>query len=374
MIMQIIEVKTRRELRKFVEFPDKLYAECPQYVPALHKDQIETLESYPAKEYCKQKMWMAVDEKGNVYGRICAIVNPRYNELYGKKCCRFGWFDVVDDYDLALELMRTASNWAKAQGMTQIHGPLFYNTMGKQGMLVEGFQNTPQFNTIYNHPYYPEFLERMGFVKECDWVQYKVLDNIATERVRLISQRLQERYKLHAVPVEEYVQDSARVEQFLKSYSEIFSRSVYNFIPLTESEMKAEAAAFIPMLRNEYCAIICDENGDLAGFGICMPSVSEAFKKAKGRLFPTGWYHILKAMKGDDNPVCDLMLMGGAEQWEGKGIAAVIHTVSAENRKNLHIEYNITNPQIETNSAAKVWASYNSELYNRRRCYIKDID
>lgn len=372
--MDIVEVITRRQLRKFVEFPDMLYAKCPQYVPALHKDQMDTLTKDAALEYCITKKWMAVDKKGNVYGRICAIINPRYNERYGKKYCRFGWFDVIEDYDLAKELIDTAQRWAKAQGMTQIHGPLFYNTLGKQGMLVEGFENVPQANTLYNFPYYPEFLERMGFVKECDWLQYKVNAVDATDRIKALGKRLKERYQLESRNVEEIKNDPKMVQQFLQAYSDIFSRSVYNFIPFTQAEMDQEARGVLGMLRNDYCSILYDKDGELAGFGIVFPSLSRALQKAKGRLFPLGWYYILKDLKRNDNPVADMMLIGGAEKWEGKGISAVVHCDLAEKYTRLKVKYNISNPQIETNSAVNVWSTYNNELYMRRRCYIKDID
>lgn len=372
--MEIIEVKTRRDLYRFVTFPDKLYSKCPQYVPALHKDQMDTLTKDAALEYCIHKMWIAVDGKGHVYGRICAMINPHFNERYGRKCCRFGWFDVVHDYDLAHELILTAQKWAKAQGMTQIHGPLFFNTLGKQGMLVEGFDNVPQATTIYNYRYYPEFLERMGFEKEYDFLQYKIPVNVPTERVSSIAQRLRDRYHLQSMDVETLKQDPERIQQFMQAYSDIFSRSVYNFIPFTQAEMMQEVKMILPMLRNDYCSIFCEENGEIAAFGICLPSMSEAMQKAKGRLFPCGWYHLLKAMKGSDNNVADLMLIGAAEKWEGKGVTAIVHWDIARRREGLHIDYNITNPQIETNKAVNVWESYEHELYMRRRVYIKDID
>lgn len=372
--MQIVEVHTRRQLRQFVSFPDRLYRDCPQYVPALHADQIQTLTSNAALEYCTQKLWLAFDDKGEICGRICAMINPRYNERFGKKCCRFGWFDVIEDFEVCKALIDTASDWARSQGMTQIHGPLFYNTLGKQGMLVEGFDNVPQATTIYNYPYYPEFLERLGFVKECDWIQYKVISNVPTERLAAIAERIRQRNKLVSCDVETLKKDPARVKQFLQAYSEIFGRSVYNFIPFTEKEMEDEAAQTLSLLRNEYCSILCEENGDIAAFGICFPSLSAAMQKAKGRMFPMGWYHILKALRGNDNPVADLMLTGAAEKWEGKGLTAVIHSDLAWRRRNLKIEYNITNPQIEDNKAVNVWAGYDNELYMRRRCYIKNID
>lgn len=372
--MHIVEVNTRKQLRQFVGFPDKLYRDCPQYVPALHSDQMNTLTECASLEYCIQKLYLAEDEDGTVKGRICAMINPRYNDRYGKKCCRFGWFDVIEDFDVAKALIDKASAWAKEQGMTQIHGPLFYNTLGKQGMLVEGFENIPQFNTIYNFPYYPEFLERMGFVKECDWVQYEMDGFTIPERLERISDRLKERYRLHFCSVERLKRDKERVRAFLQLYSDVFSHSVYNFIPFTEAEMQEEARQSFSMLDDRYCLILMDENDEVAAFGINFPSISRALQKAGGSLRPFGWLHILKAVKCHNDYV-DLMLTGSAEKWQGKGLSAVLHAEASRRWRRMGIRKSVTNPQIETNSAAQVWAGYDTAVpYMRRRCYIKDID
>ena len=173
---RIIEVNDAKDIIRFVRFPDNLYRGCPQYVPALHTQEVRNLTKDAALEYCVHKMWMALDG-GKVVGRICAMINPRYNERYGKKCVRFGWFDTIKDIKVARLLIETAEAWAKEQGMDTIHGPLYYNTLGKQGMLVEGYENIPPFNCLYNFPYYNDFMEQLGFEKECDWVQYKMVAN-----------------------------------------------------------------------------------------------------------------------------------------------------------------------------------------------------
>ncbi|MCQ2146522.1 MAG: hypothetical protein MJZ16_03295 [Bacteroidales bacterium] len=166
----IVEVITKKDIKKFIKFPDDLYKDNKQYVPALHGDQMHTLTKFPSLSYCTRKMWLAMDGK-KVVGRIQAIINPRYNELFGKKNVRFGWFDFIEDFEVAKLLIETAEAWAKAQGMDTIHGPLFYNTLGKQGMLIEGFQNIPPFNCYYNFPYYKDYVEKLGCETECGWVQ-----------------------------------------------------------------------------------------------------------------------------------------------------------------------------------------------------------
>ena len=193
----IIEVEGKKDLKRFIKFPDELYKDCKQYVPALHSDQMFSLTKDPALDYCKHKLWMVLD--GNkVVGRICAMINPRYNELYGKKRARFGWFDTINDIDVAKLLIGKAEAWAKENGMTEVHGPLYYNTLGKQGMLVEGFENIPPFNCLYNFPYYNDLVTALGYEKECDWLQYKMdASQGVQEKVSRIAGMLKERYNLH---------------------------------------------------------------------------------------------------------------------------------------------------------------------------------
>ena len=367
----IKEVKSRRDLRRFVRFPDRLYRGCEQYVPALHSDQVNSLTRVSTLSYCEHAMWLALDGD-RVVGRISAAINPRYNELYDKKRVRFGWFDTIDDMEVARLLISTAEAWAKAKGMTEIHGPLYYNTLGKQGMLVEGYENTPPFNCLYNYPYYNDFMEALGFEKECDWVQYKVVaDAGVPEKVDRVADALAEKYRIAPVNISKLKKDKGKVREFFKIYNETFSKSVYNFIPFTDEEIEEEAAGMIPYVNDRTSTILADENGEVVAFGICIPSISEALKKAKGHLFPFGWIHLLKALR--TYYVEDLMVNGVVEEWRSKGASAIYYKeLSAKSIAN-GTHWGITNPQIETNNAVNVWSSYEHYPFMRRRCYIKTI-
>ena len=236
---------------RFIKFPDKLYRNCPQYVPALHSDQVKSLTKVSTLSYCKRKMWMVMDGK-KVAGRICGMINPRYNERYGKKRARFGWFDTIDDFRVAELLIHTAEDWARENGMNEIHGPLYYNTLGKQGMLVEGFENTPPFNCLYNFPYYNDFITRLGYEKECDWLQYKVRSNLELpEKVTRIGKLLKERYNLHEGSLNSLKKDKAMVRYFFEVYNKSFADTVYNFIPFTDEEIDEEASAFLPFINDK---------------------------------------------------------------------------------------------------------------------------
>lgn len=370
----IREVTGRRDLKRFIRFPLDLYRDCKEYVPSLNMDQKHSLTKAPSLRYCKLKMWLAVDKAGKVAGRIAGMINPRYNELYGRKRARFGWFDVIEDFDAARLLFDTAMAWAASEGMEEIHGPLYYNTMGKQGMLVEGFDGTPPFNCLYNFPYYPEFMERLGFVKELDWIQYRVRANQGLpERMEQISQRMMSRYNLRVADIRKLKKDKELVMKFFRNYNESFA-GVPNFIPYDEYEIEEEARQSISLLSPETNCILMDQQGDIAGFGICFPSISEALKKARGRIFPFGWWWLLKAMRPKHIEVLDLMLMGNAPKYQNTGISVIVHKTLAENFRRLGIDYAITNPQVETNTAVNVWDRYEHEPFMRRRCYIRKID
>lgn len=368
---RIIEVKTRRDLKKFISFPDKLYKGCPQYVPALHSDQVKSLTKVSSLKYCTRTMWLAMD--GNkVVGRICAMINPRYNERYSKKRARFGWFDTINDLEVARLLLGTAEKWAKDHGMNEIHGPLYYNTLGKQGMLVEGFENLAPFNCIYNYPYYNDLVTALGYVKECDWLQYKMkADQGVPDKMKSIAGRLQERYKLKVGDIDSLKHDHALVREFFRIYNDSFSESVYNFVPFTDEEIEEEAAQTIGLLDKRLCCFLLDEHNEIAAFGISFPSISKALQKARGSLFPFGWFHMLRALKKFDT--IDLMLNGAAPKWQNTGVSSVYHCIMAQKYKDADVRWAISNPQIETNLAVNVWDRYEHELYMRRRCYVKSI-
>ena len=370
---KVVEVRTRRDLKRFIRFPDKLYRNCPQYVPALHGDQAHSLMRSASLLYCRRKMWMVMDGK-EVVGRICAMVNPRYNERYGTKRARFGWFDMIEDFEVARLLLETAEAWAAEQGMTEIHGPLYYNTLGKQGMLVEGFGNVPPFNCLYNYPYYNDFVLRFGFAGEVDWVQYKMrADTGTTEKIIRLAGLLKERYNLHEGSIDAVKKDPDRIREFFKVYNESFADAVYNFIPFTDEEIEEEAKSVMPFLSDRTSSVIFDENGDLVAFGICFPSISKALQKAKGRLFPLGWYHLLRALRRNDT--VDLMLNGAVPAWQNKGVSSLFHVSIAEKAAREGIAWAVANPQIESNgTAVNVWLKYDNELYMRRRCYVKEIE
>lgn len=372
MLYKAREVTSRRDLKNFIRFPESLYKGCAQYVPPLHKGQEHELRFSASLKYCQRKMWLAEDASGNIVGRICAVINPRYNEKYGTKRVRFGWFDLINDLEVARVLFDAAESWAKAEGMEEIHGPLYYNTLGRQGMLVEGFDKIAPFSCLYNHPYYVDIVQALGFEKECDWIQYMMpADQGEDAKLRAISERLMQRYNLRVADFDALKKDRNMVRKFFKTYNECYDGTVYNFIPFTEEEIEEEIDQIVGQLDKRLCCVLMDSDNEVAAFGVAIPSLSKAMQKAKGSLFPFGWYHVLKAMK--DFTYLDLMLEGAAPKWQNTGISAVFHGQMARQFGECGAKWALANPQIETNTAVNVWARYEHKLWLRRRCWIKKI-
>ena len=368
MLYKAREVTSRRDLKNFIRFPESLYKGCAQYVPPLHKGQEHELRFSASLKYCQRKMWLAEDASGNIVGRICAVINPRYNEKYGTKRVRFGWFDLINDLEVARVLFDAAESWAKGEGMEEIHGPLYYNTLGRQGMLVEGFDKIAPFSCLYNHPYYVDIVQALGFEKECDWIQYMMpADQGEDVKLKAISERLMRRYNLRVADFDALKKDRNMVRKFFKTYNECYDGTVYNFITFTEEEIDQ----IVGQLDKRLCCVLMDSDNEVAAFGVAIPSLSKAMQKAKGSLFPFGWYHVLKAMK--DFTYLDLMLEGAAPKWQNTGISAVFHGQMARQFGDCGAKWALANPQIETNTAVNVWARYEHELWLRRRCWIKKI-
>ena len=379
MIMPITirEVTTDKQFRQFYKFQNRLYRKCRYYVPTLDMDQKHSLKEDPALLYSKRKLFLAYNDKGKVVGRVQGIINPRYNDYYGLKRVRFGWFDFEEDPSIAEALIDAVQKWGKEEGMTEIHGPLAYNTLGRQGMLVEGFDKEPQVNCLYNYPYYVDYMQKMGFEKECDWIQYEMDPGQGLpEKLGRISKLLIERYGLQVLKIRQVKKDKALKEkllaQFFKIYNESF-KAVHNFIPLTKEEEEEMGNHYFSYLKEGLTCMVLDKDGNLAAFGVSVPSLSRAFKRARGKLFPIGWIFILLAFWRYKK--VDLLLLGSAPEWHSKGLSAIFHTKMETNYYKMKLKSAISNPQIDTNIAAiKVWDSYKKEFYMRRRCWIRSID
>ena len=366
------EVTSERDLDRFVRFPDELYKGCAQYVPPLHRDQKFMLTGAATLKYCRHRMWLA-EQDGKVVGRISAIINPRYNEFYGVRRVRFGWFDTIDSKEVAAALLGEAEKWAKGEGMTEIHGPLHHMPYGRQGVLVEGFENVPPFNCIYNYPYYRLLLEELGFEPERDSVQYIMVANHGVpDKARRVAALVEEKYGLHVGCIDKLKKDPAMVEAFFDTFDSSFRDKVPNYVPLTEEEKAQECRRIIPFLTDRTSCLLLDRDDNIVGFGVSMPSMSQALQKAKGRLLPFGWFHLWRALHKYE--LTDLMANGVCRQWQNKGVSSIYYREMAEKALRAGNRRAISSPQTVAGTAANIWNCYEHEPYMLRRTYIKKID
>lgn len=371
MSKQIIvkEVTSPRQIKNFIRYPKQLYKKCPHYVPSLESDDYASLTNHPALSFCTLRLWMAYKEN-RVAGRIAGIINHRCNELKNQKRIRFGWFDVEEDFSVAEALFEKIEEWAKEEGLKEICGPSRFSNMEKQGVLIEGFHETPPISSEYNYAYYPVFIEKLGYTKEHDYFQYRGDIKEIPPKIKRLNETILQRYnvKIKEFKTKEDLKRYAR--DFFLALNESFA-DIHNFIPLTEPEIDYLIKGNFSVARKELVCILVDETDKVIGFGFCLPSLSKAFQKANGKLFPFGWYHITKALKKNDT--VDLYLTGVLPGWVHRGIHAIYHNKLHEVFLELGYKQAVTNQELEDNIVNRVWKKYDADPIFRRRCYVKEI-
>ena len=370
----IQEVKTQRELRQFVHFPNALYKDNPYYVPTLERGDLAVLD--PKKNhafaFCEGKYWLALDEQRHIVGRIAGIINRQYNEKTGTPYARFGFMDFVDDDKVVDALFDTVETWAREKGMKVMNGPLGFLEFDASGVLVAGFDELPTAYGKYNHPYYETQLLRRGYAKDTDWVEYsiKMPDNIE-EWFRRPAGLVAQRYHLHQATIDTKKKMVDYFPQCIPVLNETY-RNLHGFSELTKEQVDDLIAQFVPNLNTDFVSIILNEKDEAVAFGIAMPSLSKAMQKCHGKLFPFGWYHILHAIRHNDT--LDLLLIGIKEEYQGKGLNAMIFDKVAPAVKKYGIKYLETTRELEeNNSVQNMWNRFVTRLHKRARCYINEL-
>ena len=367
---------TKKELLKFIHFPiDVLYNDSTCYVPDLVSDMLSTFlpSENPAYEFCESAFFMAYRD-GKPVGRIAGIINSLVNQREQKQEGRFGFVDFIDDEEVVDALMRAVEQWAKEKGMTCLTGPLGFTDMDPEGCLIEGFDQLGTQATIYNYPYYPKHFERLGFVKDVDWVEFKVIvpEQIPEKMVK-IGNIVQRRFNLHLVKMNS-------TKELVKKYgNEIFALinesydSLFGYSPLSEKQVKHYINVYLPFLPLDHISLVADANDKLVGVGISVPSLSRALIKSRGRMLPFGWYHMLKAIKHEGR-IVDLLLIAVAPEYQSKGVNSLffVDLIPAFNKRGY--EWAETNIELENNeNVQKQWQYFDIKQHKRRRAFTKDI-
>ncbi|OPX25915.1 MAG: hypothetical protein B1H06_06805 [Candidatus Cloacimonas sp. 4484_143] len=369
----IKEVQNKKDLKKFVSFPYRLYKGSKYWIPPLRNDEFNILDKKknPAFDFCDVKLWLAYKNE-KVVGRIAGIINHRFIEKWRDKYCRFGWIDFIDDENVSKFLLETVENWAKENGMEAVHGPLGFTDLDPEGMLIQGFEELGTIATIYNYPYYPKHLEKYGYSKDIDWIEFEVrVPEKVPKKIERIANIVEKKYGLTVLKTKSSKDLKPYTKEIFKVLNEAFE-PLYGVVPLTEKQIDKYINNYIGIIPHKYISIILDEFGKIAAFGITMPSLSKAFQKAKGRLFPFGFLHIMKALK--HNNLVDLYLVAVRPDFQGKGINTLLFKDLIQTYIEHKIERAETNIELENNTKVQAqWKFFDRRQHKRRRCYIKHL-
>jgi len=373
MSLIIKEVSSKSDLKNFIAFPYDLYKGNNFFIPPLRFDELKTLDKKvnPAFDFCESKYWL-VYKDNRIVGRVAGIINSKFNDKFNKKEARFGWIDFEDDSSISAMLIDTVEKWAFEKGMKSIHGPLGFTDMDGEGMLIEGYEEESTLGSIYNYPYYKNHIEKLGYTKDTDWIEFRVNINSSTpEKIARIAEIALQRNKLH-VPVFKKAKDMLPYARDIFYLINETYKDLYGFVELTDKQIDSYVKQYFSFIRPEYLPLVLDANNKLAAFGITMPSLNRALKKINGKLFPFGFLHILSEMKKSKS--LDLYLTAVRTDLQNKGVnALLIDQINKVCIKNgiKHVE---TNRELESNEKVQAqWKLYDARQHKRRRCYKKSL-
>ncbi|GAD06252.1 hypothetical protein PORCRE_1976 [Porphyromonas crevioricanis JCM 15906] len=376
MSVEIREITKKADLRKFVKFNLDLYKGNPYYVPGLINDEMMTLDKSvnPAFEFCEAAYFLAYKDN-RIVGRIAGIINHKSNEAWNQTHARFGFVDFINDDDVVDALFSAVKDWALSKGMDMLHGPMGFADMDHEGMLIEGFDQLGTMATIYNYAYYPKQLERIGFVKDQDWKEFKIYvpEEIPEKHIR-ISELVRKKYGLKTLKFKtrsDIMQYGRRIFETLNAaYA-----NLYGFSELSSNQIDYYIKMYLPMVRLDFVTVIVRETDDkVVGIAITLPNLSKALQKAKGSLWPLGFAHLLKALKSPPK-VVDLYLVGVLPEYQNKGVNALLFDDLIPIFRKNKVEYAESNPELETNMAVQMqWNYFERKHHKTRRAYIKRID
>jgi len=374
MSVSIREVSSKKDLKKFIWFGINLYKDCKFAAPPLFMDDLLNLSKgkNPALDFCDTAYFIAYKDN-KIVGRIAAIINPVANETWNQKNARFGWVDFIDDLDVSKALFDTAIAWAKNKGMTSIHGPLGFTDLDHEGTLIEGFDKLGTLATIYNYPYYPKHFEQYGFVKDVDYNEYLItVPEVFPEKYFRIAEIVKQKYNLTSKHFKKRKQVVDKYGLKIFELLNLCYQDLYGFTKLNQNQIDFYIKLYFSFFRLDTVSIVVDQKDDVIALGIAMPSFTKALQKAKGNLFPFGWYYMLKALNKND--VVDLYLMAVHPDYQNKGVNSVMFADIMPNSAKNGYKFAESNPELETNTKmSSQWGTFEHVNHKRRRVYIKKL-
>lgn len=378
--IQIKRVETKKDLKQFIEFHYDLYKGNPYDVPNLYSDEVNTLskDKNAAFDFCEAEYFLALKE-GKIVGRVAAIINHKANEKWKKKDVRFGWIDFIDDIEVSRALFKAVEEYGRKKGMDDIVGPLGFTDMDPEGMLTWGFDKLGTMATIYNYEYYPQHMEKLGgWEKDNDYVEYYlVVPEKSPEKYTKIAEMVEKRYNLH-------VRKLTKKDIFQGGYGKklfdlinLTYSDLYGFSELTDRQIDQYVKMYFPFADLNLVTVIEDGNKDnqLAGLGITIPSLSRALQKCRrGRLFPFGWWHLLRAIKFHKTDGVDLLLMGFLPEYRSKGANALLFADLIPRYVNYGFKWGETQVEMESNEGVQSqWGPLDPINHKKRRCYRRSL-
>lgn len=373
-MITVVEVKTKKQKKQFLNFPLKLYKKCKYFVPPLYVDEKKMFKkNYMYYDQSEAVFYNAYVGKKMV-GRIQGILQRAANEKNNQKRVRFTRFDSINNQEVANALFSKVENWAKEKQMNELVGPLGFSDLEREGLLIEGFEELSTFEEQYNYEYYKTLIENYGFKKEIDWVERKLYyPKVVDDRLGTLSAKILEKYNLR-------YGEAKNTKDFIKKYADKFFDivdetyvDIYGSVPFTEGMRKMMIDNFKIIINIKNVVVIVDENDDVVCFGLCFPSLANAIRKSKGHLTPLALLRILKAIKYPK--IIDLALIGVVPKYAMKGVSSALINKVLEMLSNKKIKHAETNLNLETNyHIQNQWKSFDSILHKRRRCFVKTIE
>lgn len=375
-MINVVEVKTAKQRREFVDFPTMLYNGNDYYVHPLRGDEFNLFSPKKNVSYdeCEIVFYLAYKD-GVIAGRICGIVQKVYNAKTNTRKVRFTRFDCIEDFEVAQALVHKVEEWASMQGMDTVHGPLGFNDLDREGLLIEGYDRLATFEENYNYPYYKDYLEKLGYVKDCDYLSFRIkLPTESNERIKRIEKMVMEKYGLRYATAKN---KKAYIERYKDQIFDVLDETygdLYGVIPYNEKMRKSIIDQFYLILNQEYLVCIVDESDKVVAFGLGLPSLAEAVKKSKGKLFPMGLFRILHAK--NHNNVADFALVGVKKEYQNKGVTALILDYIVENAKRIGVDTIETNHSLEDNhKILQTWKNFpDVEQHKRFRVFTKSLN
>lgn len=378
----ISTVKDKKELKDFIRFNYEMYKDNPFAVPDLLEDTLDTFNprKNPAFKFCKAEFFLARRE-GKIVGRIAAIINTRANEKWNRKYVRFGWIDFIDDIEVSEKLLKAVEDWGQKQGMTHIVGPMGFTDLDLEGMLTEGFDQLSTMNSIYNYPYYPKHMEKLGYEVEVKWVERKVFvpkngHEANNSKYFKVAELVKKRYgfRMRKFNGKKEIKESGYIQKVLGVVNKAYA-NLYGYSEMDEEQMNTYADLYLQFLDKRYLGVVENAEGEVIGMGVCITSLSRAVQKAKGKLFPFGWYHFAKTLWFNKKPqILDLLLVGVLPEYQDKGANALIFADIIPEAMKDGYEWAETHHQLEDNLPSQTqWKNLDCEIHKRRVAFGKDL-